>query len=497
MRILGCTVGVLLAASVWLPAAAETRVALVIGNGGYPASGMALANPPRDARAVAAALRDLGFATDEVLDAGREAMEDAIVRFVRGARDADVALFFYAGHGLQDLGRNYLMPVDAKLEDETDLRRRFVRLDDVLEDLAGTRAARIVVLDACRDNAAVEALRAAVPKSRSASVSRGLAAVPKTAGMLVAFATQPNRVAADGEPGNSPFTKALVQHLGTPGVELRTALTRVRVDVARATGDAQVPEVSDSLLGEIYLRPAAVATVTAPPAPLQQPEPKANPAPPPTPRSTDTSEWDKENALWNAAQSIGSLEAYEAYLRAYPKGHFVAIAEVAIAAKRKLAPTPPQVAPQPPAPQTFAALPPAPLAPPPPSLESQARLFVDRMNLDWSRDDGTALAAAAQGYGTSVVFYGKTLGRDAILADKQKFLERWPVRSYRARADSIRIACSESARSCTISGLVDYSVANPATRRRAGGLTSFAYELSFARGAPQIVAEAGEVVQRN
>jgi uncharacterized caspase-like protein len=143
-----------------------------------------------------AVLKNLGFDIEVVTDATKQTMEDALARLARKARDADVTLFFYAGHGIQDQGKNYIALIDAALSDETDLRRRFVRLDDVIEDLAGAKGARILLLDACRDNDAVEALRAAVPKSRAAGISRGLARIPVAEGQLVAFATQPDHVAA-------------------------------------------------------------------------------------------------------------------------------------------------------------------------------------------------------------------------------------------------------------------------------------------------------------
>src|SRR5262249_1635857 len=158
-------------------------------------------------------------------------MEDAFADLARKARSADVALVFFAGHGLQDQGKNYLAPIDAALSDETDLRRRFVQFDDVLDDLAGAKGARIFLLDSCRDTGAGRALRA-MPGGRSAGGDRGLAVVPRGEGQLVAFATLPNRVAADGEGVDSPFTTALIAHLNEPGVELRTVLLRVRIDVA-------------------------------------------------------------------------------------------------------------------------------------------------------------------------------------------------------------------------------------------------------------------------
>ena len=246
-----------------VPALAETRVALVVGNGAYASARMALPNPPADAKLVATLLERVGFSVDLVVDGGREQMYEALDRFATKAETADLALFYFAGHGIQDLGQNYLMPVDAELKRQRDLRDRFVPLDDVLQSLSEARGAKIVVLDACRDNEAVEALRAAVPRSRSAAVSRGLAPMPKVSGMLVAFATQPGVVAADGTAPNSPFTEALARHLAHPGVELRQMLTRVRVDVAKATDQKQIPEVSDSLLGEVFLNPEAAIASTS------------------------------------------------------------------------------------------------------------------------------------------------------------------------------------------------------------------------------------------
>jgi uncharacterized caspase-like protein len=257
LRLLALALILILAHAV--PAAAEKRVALVIGNGAYTSEKLRLANPPRDATLISAALENLGFEVETIADANKEAMEDAIGRLAQRSRDADVSLFYYAGHAIQDLGKNFLMPVDGALKTEQDLRRRFVRLDDIIADLSTAKGARIVILDACRDNDAIGALRSAVPQTRSIGVSRGLAAVPKLSGMLVAFATQADRVAADGTGVNSPFAYSLAKRLVEPGVELRVALIRVRQDVALATQSTQVPEVSDSLLGELYLQSAELA----------------------------------------------------------------------------------------------------------------------------------------------------------------------------------------------------------------------------------------------
>jgi tetratricopeptide (TPR) repeat protein len=226
------------------------RVALVIGNGRYEAM-QQIPNPPNDAADIARAMTALGFKVTLVVDAKRDAMEEALASFAREARQSDTALVFYAGHGFQHLGVNYLAPIDARIGDETDLRK-FVRVQSILDDLQNVKGARILILDACRDNEAIKQLAAILPKSRSAAVRSGLAG-ERAEGVMIAYATQPDRIAADGDGRNSPFTAALLKNLPAPGVELRTMFTRVRSEVLRATGGVQRPETSDSLDGEVVL----------------------------------------------------------------------------------------------------------------------------------------------------------------------------------------------------------------------------------------------------
>jgi tetratricopeptide (TPR) repeat protein len=226
----------------------DRRVALVIGNSAYAAFPR-IPNPRNDAEDLAASLRTLGFDVLTGLDLNRAKMEELLIAFARKARQSDTALVFYAGHGLQHNGINYLAPTDAKIDDETDLRK-LVNLQDVMNDLQSASRVRILIVDACRDNEAIKQLAGRLPATRSAAFTRGLARVEAADGTLVTFATQPNRVAADGQGRNSPFTQALLKHLATPGLELRTLMTRVRSDVVTATGGAQRPEVWDSLVGE-------------------------------------------------------------------------------------------------------------------------------------------------------------------------------------------------------------------------------------------------------
>jgi Caspase domain len=256
---------------------AQERIALVVGNGKYQHAN-ALPNPANDARAVAKALGELGFDVAQGVDLDRNGMERLLRDFLNKAKAAQVVLLFYAGHGLQVDGRNYLVPVDAKLETSTDLNFGTVDLDRILASLDTPARANIVILDACRDNPLARSFAA---KTRSASVGAGLAAYTSLGtGTLIAFSTAPGKVAADGDKANSPFTESLIKHLRTPGLEVRQMLTRVRNDVATATGEMQVPWDNSSLRGDVYLaglttgdrpRPIAAATAPAPPAPSAAP----------------------------------------------------------------------------------------------------------------------------------------------------------------------------------------------------------------------------------
>ena len=190
------------------PAHAQERVALVIGNGKY-VNATPLPNPANDARAVATALRAVGFEVVEGIDLGRTAMEERVRAFLNKAGAAKVALIFYAGHGLQVDGRNYLVPVDAKLESASDLNFGTVELDKILASLDDPARANIIILDACRDNPLA---RSFASRTRSAAVGTGLAAYTALGtGTLIAFSTAPGKVAVDGLGANSPFTEALIE----------------------------------------------------------------------------------------------------------------------------------------------------------------------------------------------------------------------------------------------------------------------------------------------
>jgi formylglycine-generating enzyme required for sulfatase activity/uncharacterized caspase-like protein len=255
------------------PSHAEKRVALVIGNAAYRFMPR-LMNPKNDAEDVGNALRKLQFETVVATDLDRSAMNEALDRFTRAVEGADMAIVYYSGHGMQFAGANYLLPVEARLENAADVNRfRLMPVDDVLEALKGVRGARILVLDACRNNPVEEDLKRQLASvsgaNRDAVMSRGLARSSVGNGLLVAYATQANDVASDGTARNSPFTAAFIKHVGTPDLDLRQMLFKVQDEVARTTGGRQRPELSISLIGEFKLQVTA-PTAEAPKPPVAQ-----------------------------------------------------------------------------------------------------------------------------------------------------------------------------------------------------------------------------------
>lgn len=240
-------------------AASGRRVALVIGNGAYSSAGV-LTNPAKDAAAIARNLKSMGFEVSEGLDLTRADMMRVIGDFMRNATNARIAVLFYAGHGVQIDGKNYLLPVDARIENGAELTAQMTDLDTILSGLDDQVRTNIVILDACRDNPTANKLTSVAGSTRSVAVRSGLAApaglgkgATLGAGTLLAFATAPGQVALDGDGENSPFSAALSRHISTPGLEIQQVLTRVRAEVVAATNSKQVPWSNSSLLGEVFL----------------------------------------------------------------------------------------------------------------------------------------------------------------------------------------------------------------------------------------------------
>lgn len=322
----------------------QSKVALVIGNGAY-ANAPDLPNPPNDARAMASLLRSLGFLVVEGIDVDKRAMSSLVDEFTEKAYEADVGLVFYAGHGMQVSGKNYLIPVDAELSSPAHLRTRTIEISSIVDSLPADPNIGVVILDACRDNPLARSLARSLPATRSQAIGTGLAAVQVSAegdgtgGTLIAYSTDPGAVALDGENAqNSPYTQALLKHLATPGIELQSALTRVRGEVAKTTEGRQRPWHNASLGREVFLGGALQA-----PAPVAQAtQPAGTVVAALTPATTDAGTairatapannngWEIESRFWDEATKRNTIGHYEAYIAQYPNGKFAPIAKLNI-----------------------------------------------------------------------------------------------------------------------------------------------------------------------
>jgi hypothetical protein len=312
-------IGIVASSSV---ARADKRVAFVVGNGAYR-NVATLPNPPVDAKAMGATLRNVGFDVVEGVNLTRGEMTEKLLDFGQRAQGADIALFYYAGHGIAINGVNYLLPVDADIKSEMDVKLgAAINVDVTLDQTMADAKVKLVFLDACRDNPFAARIRSA--STRSVNVQAGLAEMKSGEGTLIAFATGPGQTALDGDARkNSPFTRALIAHITQPGAEIQQAMTEVRAQVSEETKKGQLPWGHTNLIGSVYLNPAELPptnTVAAAPA---------GPALAIPPRSGKN---DVELEFWRSVKDSNKPEELNAYLSSYPNGQFRSLAQARIAA---------------------------------------------------------------------------------------------------------------------------------------------------------------------
>jgi uncharacterized caspase-like protein len=297
---------------------ADKRVAFVVGNAAYRNVAQ-LPNPAIDAGSMARVLRNVGFDVVEGVNLSRDAMTAKLLEFGKKAEGADVAVFFYAGHGIAIDGTNYLLPVDADLKSEMDVKLgAAINVDLTLEQTMSDAKVKLVFLDACRDNPFAAKIRSA-KATRSVNVATGLAEMKSSEGTLIAFATGPGQTALDGQGGtNSPFTRALIANIAQPGVEIQQAMTKVRAQVNEETGKNQLPWGHTNLIGSVYLNPAAAPAEVAAEAPN-------------TPAVAASVTSDVELEFWRSVKDSNKPEELNAYLTNYPGGTFRPLALARIA----------------------------------------------------------------------------------------------------------------------------------------------------------------------
>src|SRR4051812_44993117 len=294
-------------------AKADRRVAFVVGNGTYKNVAQ-LPNPPIDAKAMAAVLRNVGFEVVEGANLTRDAMTEKLLDFGKKAQGADVAVFFYAGHGIAISGSNYLLPIDADIKSEIDVKLgAAINVDITLDQTMSDAKVKLVFLDACRDNPFAARIRSA-KATRSVNVQTGLAEMKSGEGTLIAFATGPGQTALDGEVGtNSPFTRALMANIAAPGMEIQQAMTKVRAQVNEETNKGQLPWGHTNLIGSVYLNSAAAPKSAQAEAPN-------------TPAVTTGPVSEVELEFWRSIKDSNKPEELNAYLTNYPNGQFKPLA---------------------------------------------------------------------------------------------------------------------------------------------------------------------------
>src|ERR1700716_4339429 len=292
-------------------AKADRRVAFFVGNGTYK-NVTPLPNPPIDATSMAGLLRNAGFDVVEGINLTRDKMTERLLEFGKKTQGADVAVFFYAGHGIAIDGINYLLPVDADITSEMVVKLgAAINIDLTLDQTMSDAKVKLVFLDACRDNPFAAKIKSN-SATRSVNVQSGLAEMKSGEGTLIAFATGPGQTALDGQEGtNSPFTRALMANIATPGVEIQQAMTKVRAQVNEETNKGQLPWGHTNLIGSVYLnRKAAPAANTA--------ATQSNSA---AVASTSGSS-DVELEFWRSIRESNKPEELNAYLTTYPNGRF-------------------------------------------------------------------------------------------------------------------------------------------------------------------------------
>ncbi|MEM9359410.1 MAG: caspase domain-containing protein [Pseudomonadota bacterium] len=302
--------------------ASTGRVALVIGNSDYKHAAI-LDNPVNDANDIAAALQKQNFKVIKGIDLDHAGMLATIRKFSRALSKGDVGVFFYAGHGIQVSGKNYLVPIDAKLTDSFGIDFELVRLSRIHQAMEQSSKVNIIFLDACRNNPIARNLARSMG-TRSAAVGNGLAAMESGIGSLISFSTQPGNVALDGRGmRNSPYSAALAKYISEGSGDITEILIKVRRDVMAATSQQQVPWEHSALTQQFYFQKKQT--------PSQATQPAAS-----SPGGLTFAQR-AELAFWNSVKDSGDPDLLRSYLDQYPQGAFAALAKVLVARHSKLA----------------------------------------------------------------------------------------------------------------------------------------------------------------
>lgn len=320
LALLAIVAAVLFLTSTVADAQTDKKVALVIGNSRY-ANEATLTNPHNDAEDMAEVLSRIGFKVMVKFDLDYNSLRNSLMEFTQFADQAEIAAVFYAGHGIEMTGTNYLIPVDARLDNESQIAFQALPLDLVLNSVSGASRLRIVFLDACRNNPFLKKIQSKLGTSRSA-LGRGLAPIEPNEGTVVAFAAKDGTTAGDGAERNSPFTKALLKHIVQPGLDVDFLLRHVRDDVLKETDGKQEPYKYGSLPAESM----SLAETEDAAAARQKPGQGAAPV-----QTATRGETDQARAAWEAVSNSNNRTDMETIVRMFPGTVYSDLAEARIA----------------------------------------------------------------------------------------------------------------------------------------------------------------------
>ena len=435
--------------------AQETRVALVIGNSNYKNS--PLKNPVNDARDMAVKLRGLGFTVIERNNLVVKQIGSTLREFRSKLTPGSVALVFYAGHGVQIKGENYLPSVDADIQGEEDIPNQSLAMKQIMDVLAESKTRlNLVFLDACRDNPYARSFR---------SASRGLSKETAPSGTLISFATRPGSVASDGDGRNGLYTGALLQAMDNKNQPIEQVLKRVVSNVKSYSKNQQEPWMEGSIEGEFCFGDCTSAVQVS---------------------------VSDDRALWDSVKDSRDVNELMAYVNKFPKGLFVEIAINRInllkqsgSAQMVTNTLIPDKNTSNEKTQSNAG-----------TLEAETRKFLRRYFSDWSADDEKARTLLIESLADNVFFYGVNTSKNEITKEKFAAIKRWSTRNYQEREKSTEIICSYERRFCTVRGVVDWTVSSQTRNARSSGASEFELGLDYASGRLKIVQENGRTLNR-
>ena len=453
---------------------AQTRHALVIGIDAYDHV-EPLQKARNDARAVSAALERLGFVVITEIDPDRRQFNQALSAFSSQLEPGDEALFYFAGHGVEVAGRNYLLPADipaARPGDEDFVTGEAIAVDRVL-NMMQRRGARVslLILDACRDNPFP------TEGARSLGSSRGLARVDPTEGAFILFSAGTGQAALDRlsdndlDP-NSVFTRALLPRLLEPGLDIHSLARDVRRDVramARQVNHDQFPAYYDQLAGNFSFNPRGLPAAAA--TPVAQPQP--------APQVTDCEGARRD---WALIEGVEIPEIIEAFIAQYADClMLVALANARLSALQEAALLTPVAEP------AFVL---------DDALRGQITAFVTRHMADWSSTREMAMARVRADYAENVLFYNNRWRQADVIRDKEAFVNRWPQRDYRLEPGSLTASCHEATRRCNVAYDLTWEARSPQRNARSAGRSRVDIVLEYRAPGFVIVEETGRVLQR-